>query len=119
MKMEQLERARQGRDAICRARSAEDTGPAAVAAQAAAPGVDVIHDVKRAPKARKGNPSNVGPIFHVTASGGATSESLNGKTILGAPYAKPLRGICHIDHRQHSGRWNDRAHVAGSDETPV
>jgi len=68
---------------------------------------------------RKGNPSNVRPIFHLTPSGGATCGSLNVKTILGAPYPKRRDGLCHMDHRMLSGRLNDRVYVGGSDEAPI
>jgi len=61
----------------------------------------------------KGNPSNVGPIFHLTRSEGATCGSLNEKTILGAPYPKRRDGLCYMDHRMPSGRLNDRVYVGG------
>jgi len=64
----------------------------------------------------EGNPSKSGPIFHLTSSEGAACGSLNGKTILGAPYPKRRDGLCHIDHRVHSGRLTDRIHAGGSDE---
>ena len=67
----------------------------------------------------EGNPSNVGPIFHLTPSGGATCGSLNGKTILGAPYPKRRDGLCYMNHRMPSGRLNDRVYVGGSDEAPI
>jgi len=67
----------------------------------------------------KGNPSNVGPIFHLTPSGGATCGSLNGQTILGAPYPKRRDGLCYMDHQMLSGRLNDRVYVGGSDEAPI
>jgi len=67
----------------------------------------------------QGNPSNVGPIFHLTPSGGATCGSLNGKTILRAPYPKRRDGLCYMDHRMPSGRLNDRVYVGGSNEAPI
>jgi len=62
---------------------------------------------------------NVGTIFHLTPSGGATCGSLNGKTILRAPYLRRRDGVCHMDRRMLSGQLNDRVYVGGSDEAPT
>jgi len=34
-----------------------------------------------------------------------------GSYLVSDGYRKCRHGICHIDHRQRSGRWIDRAHV--------